>query len=51
MFGSDWPVYKTAGATYKQVYELLKGFVKHLPKADQDKIFGSNAQTFYGLKI
>jgi L-fuconolactonase len=49
MFGSDWPVCLVA-ATYRQVKQLIEDFVKGYSEADKDKIFGDNAERFYGLK-
>jgi L-fuconolactonase len=50
MFGSDWPVCLVA-ASYSQVKGLLENYVGALPIEDQEKIFGLNAISFYGLKI
>jgi L-fuconolactonase len=49
MFGSDWPVCLLAG-TYRQVKQLIEGYVRDFSPADRDKIFGGNAALFYGLK-
>jgi len=49
MFGSDWPVCLLAG-TYRNVKELIAGCIRDLPLAQQQKIFGLNAASFYGLK-
>ena len=49
MFGSDWPVCLVA-ASYDQVKKLVAQYVKHLPDEQQQKILGSNAISFYGLK-
>lgn len=48
MFGSDWPVCTLAGS-YRQVVELLAGFLAHLPAADQAAVWGGTARQFYGL--
>lgn len=48
MFGSDWPVC-TVAATYKEVKDLIANYVRNLPVAEQDKIFGLNAALFYEL--
>ena len=49
MFGSDWPVCLLA-ATYRQVKQLIAGYVKEFSRSDQQNIFGGNAARFYGLK-
>jgi L-fuconolactonase len=49
MFGSDWPVCLLA-ASYEQVTGLVTNYVSDLPLEQQDKIFGLNAISFYGLK-
>jgi len=49
MFGSDWPVCLVAG-TYKGVKELVGNYVRDLPLDQQERIFGSNAISFYGLR-
>jgi L-fuconolactonase len=49
MFGSDWPVCLVA-AGYSQVVQLIAGYTEHLPAADREKIFGSNAASFYGQR-
>jgi L-fuconolactonase len=49
MFGSDWPVCLLA-ATYAQVTQLIEDYVRVLPGADQEKVFGGNAMRFYGLE-
>ena len=48
MFGSDWPVCLLAGS-YSQVRELIVEYVTPFPAESQKKIFGLNAQRFYGL--
>jgi L-fucono-1,5-lactonase len=49
MFGSDWPVCLLA-ASYRQVKQLIEDYVdRHCPN-EREKIFGSNAIRFYGLK-
>ena len=48
MFGSDWPVCLLAG-TYKQVKELIANYVRDLSVGQQERIFGLNAISFYGL--
>ena len=49
MFGSDWPVCLLAG-TYKKVKQVLANYTLHFAEADREKIFGSNAVCFYGLR-
>lgn len=49
MFGSDWPVCLLAG-TYQRVREVIRKYVRELSVAEQEQIFGGNAQKFYGLK-
>lgn len=48
MFGSDYPVCLLA-ASYKQVLESFQELTKNLSTADQDRIFGGNAASFYRL--
>ncbi|WP_299664982.1 amidohydrolase family protein [uncultured Polaribacter sp.] len=48
MFGSDWPVCLVAGS-YKQVKEIVTGFIGKFPKAQQAGIMGNNATKFYDL--
>ena len=45
MFGSDWPVCLLA-ASYQQVFKLIANYAA----SDQDRIFGENAASFYGLR-
>jgi L-fuconolactonase len=49
MFGSDWPVCLLAG-TYRKVKQLVADYTRHFTEADREKIFGSNAVRFYGLR-
>jgi L-fucono-1,5-lactonase len=49
MFGSDWPVCLLAG-TYQRVREVIQKYVREFSVAEQEQIFGGNAQKFYGLK-
>ncbi|HLW99468.1 MAG TPA: amidohydrolase family protein [Candidatus Acidoferrales bacterium] len=49
MFGSDWPVCLLAG-TYHRVREVIQKYVGEFSVAEQEQIFGGNAQKFYGLK-
>jgi L-fucono-1,5-lactonase len=48
MFGSDWPVCLLAGS-YRSVRQLITDYVRVLPVATQQGIFGANAWNFYGL--
>ncbi len=48
IFGTDWPVCLT-GQSYDQVCELTRYLVDGLSAADQSKVWGGNAATFYGL--
>ncbi len=50
MFGSDWPVCLVAG-TYSRVKQLVANYVQDLPLQQQERIFGLNAISFYGLKV
>lgn len=49
MFGSDWPVCLLA-ASYGQVKRLIEDYVDRYSSQEKEKIFGSNAIRFYGLK-
>jgi L-fuconolactonase len=49
IFGSDWPVCLLA-ASYRQVVDLVAGYIRDLPMSDQEKIFGLNAAYFYGQR-
>lgn len=49
MFGSDWPVCLLA-ADYKDGRGIVDAYVRNLPHAQQQKLFGLNAIRFYGLK-
>ena len=49
MYGSDWPVCLLAAPYPKQI-QALKEALGPLSDADQAKIFGGNAEKFYGLK-
>ena len=48
MFGSDWPVCLLAG-TYRQVKELIEGYMSNRTAAEKEDVFGRNALRFYGL--
>ena len=49
MFGSDWPVCPLA-ADYREVKQLIAVYLDDFPIESRDKIFGGNAEMFYGLK-
>jgi len=49
MFGSDWPVCLLAG-TYQRAREVIQKYVGEFSAAQQQQIFGGNAEKFYGLK-
>ena len=49
MYGSDWPVCLLAAPYPKQI-QALKEALGPQSEADQAKIFGGNAEKFYGLK-
>lgn len=48
MFGSDWPVCLVA-SSYDKWLNLVKAYFQSLSPADQAKIFGANANSFYQL--
>jgi L-fuconolactonase len=48
MFGSDWPVCLLAGS-YSQVVEVLDRALEGIPEDRRAKIYGANAERFYGL--
>jgi L-fuconolactonase len=48
LFGSDWPVC-TLAASYRQVVELVQGFVADLSNDEQAAILGGNAADVYAL--
>jgi L-fuconolactonase len=48
MFGSDWPVCLVAGS-YQQVFDALCYCIRSLPAPDQERVFGGNAISVYGL--
>ena len=49
MYGSDWPVCKLM-ATYDDVVSIAESCLSELSAEGQAKVFGLNAQKFYGLK-
>ncbi|XP_071550820.1 L-fucono-1,5-lactonase-like [Panulirus ornatus] len=52
MFGSDWPVCRVAGegTDYNEVFSTLRQLLQHLPDHQQEKIFCTNARTFYNIQ-
>jgi Predicted metal-dependent hydrolase of the TIM-barrel fold len=48
VFGSDWPVCLLA-ASYQQVLQILKDYFSTFSKEEQQKVFASNAISFYNL--
>jgi L-fuconolactonase len=48
LYGSDWPVC-TLAASYRQVVELVEGFIAHLSTDEQAAILGGNAAQVYAL--
>lgn len=49
IWGSDWPVVNLAGG-YSAWLAASEALLAHLPEADRERIFGLNAQRFYGLE-
>ena len=49
MYGSDWPVCELA-ATYEQVHSATSELISSLSPAEQQKIMGDTAQSFYSLR-
>ncbi|MFD2202910.1 amidohydrolase family protein [Shivajiella indica] len=49
MYGSDWPVCLLAG-TYSQVFDLAFEHYQSFSLHEKERIFGKNAQKFYGLQ-
>ena len=49
MFGSDWPVCLLA-ADYREVKQLVAGYLDNFPVEQRNQVFGGNAEKFYGLK-
>lgn len=48
MYGSDWPVMLLSGI-YVQWKSLLEKYMENFDEDDREKVFGSNAITFYSL--
>lgn len=51
VYGSDWPVFQVADASYHDNLQLVHKLLSKLPEEDQRKIFRTNAITFYKLDI
>lgn len=51
IFGSDWPVFEMAGATYNENFTLIRSLLSKLNDADQLKVFRENAIKFYNLDV
>jgi L-fuconolactonase len=49
MYGSDWPVCLLSG-TYAEVFELVSDYLKPMSAEAREKVLGTNAARFYGLK-
>jgi L-fuconolactonase len=49
MFGSDWPVCLLAGS-YRQVVNLVFGYIRRFPTDQQARVLGLNAMEFYRVK-
>ena len=50
LFGSDWPVCLLAGS-YRQVKNLIDGYVSGLRPEERRKVFGLNATSFYRIPV
>ena len=48
VFGSDWPVVNLV-ADYGKWVSVVDNALKHLTRADQQKVWATNAERFYGL--
>lgn len=48
VYGSDWPVLLVSGI-YVQWKSLIEKYMEHFPPEDKEKVFGLNAEKFYGL--
>ncbi len=48
VFGSDWPACLPA-ASYGEVIEIMEDYFSSFSILEQEKLFGGNAMTFYGL--
>ena len=49
VFGSDWPVVNLV-ADYGRWVDVIDAALKHMTPADQQKVWASNAERFYGLQ-
>jgi len=48
VFGSDWPVVNLV-ADYRRWVDVVAAALEHMTPADQQKVWASNAERFYGL--
>jgi L-fuconolactonase len=48
MFGSDWPVC-TVAASYAEVVDIIRSFVRRECPDAEDDIFGGTAARFYDI--
>lgn len=51
IYGSDWPVFSMAEASYKEYLSLIQNLVSNLNEVDQRKFFRENAIKFYNLNL
>lgn len=51
IYGSDWPVFQMADASYTENFSLIRNLLSKLDEDDQTKIFRQNAMKFYNLDI
>jgi len=50
MFGSDWPTFTTAGASYRDVLGIVSGYASELSASEQDRVFAGTAGHCYGIQ-
>ncbi|XP_070531646.1 L-fucono-1,5-lactonase-like isoform X2 [Ptychodera flava] len=51
LFGSDYPVYKMANATYSQVFCAVEECLEECTDEEKSGIFGKNAVKFYNIRV
>ena len=52
MFGSDFPIFELAGATYPQITQLLEDCLMDCTTPEErDGIWGKNAVEIYRVKV